>query len=243
MVLCNERRGGWAHCEVDVLKKGEESVFEGLGGLAVDFLNLKSQITDQFLLAPAAHASTSAVSVFRHNSHTPLYHCGGCDSSHRNKMLLLLRRPLSHHVSRTTSSGLLQHASSSTHPYALHIGTCSTTTSSRRRRHTSVIAAVTTSSSGADGDDNDEADDGTAPVQPGKPLRVERLLANLGYGKRKECTSMIKRRQLVYVATGLPAKVRVAAGNRHGAAQLVSVQDTCLIGRFAHLTAICVPTC
>jgi len=27
----------------------------------------------------------------------------------------------------------------------------------------------------------------TAEVVPGKPVRVERLLANLGYGKRKDC--------------------------------------------------------
>lgn len=54
--------------------------------------------------------------------------------------------------------------------------------------------------------DDDEADDS----RPGKPLRVERLLANLGYGKRKECTVMIKRQQLVYAATGQPAKVRQA---------------------------------
>lgn len=164
-------------------------------------------------------------------------------------MLLLLRRPASRHIvlSRTTTSSSLQQASSSTHPYALHhihFAQSRTSSSTSSRRHTSVVARSSSSNGAGDDEDNDDADDGTAAaVQPGKPLRVERLLANLGYGKRKECTSMIKRRQLVYVATGLPAKVRVAAGNRHGAAQLVSVQDTCLIGRFAHLTAICVPTC
>lgn len=51
------------------------------------------------------------------------------------------------------------------------------------------------------------ADDDEAEVKPGKPLRVERLLANLGYGKRKECTVMIKRKKLVFADTGQPAKV------------------------------------
>lgn len=29
-------------------------------------------------------------------------------------------------------------------------------------------------------------------AEPGRPLRVERLLANLGYGKRKECQGLVK---------------------------------------------------
>jgi hypothetical protein len=40
-----------------------------------------------------------------------------------------------------------------------------------------------------------------------KPLRVERLLANLGYGKRQECAVMLKRRRVVYADSGKPAKV------------------------------------
>lgn len=28
---------------------------------------------------------------------------------------------------------------------------------------------------------------------PGRPLRVERLLANLGYGKRRECQQLVKK--------------------------------------------------
>jgi hypothetical protein len=46
-----------------------------------------------------------------------------------------------------------------------------------------------------------------AKLQPEKPLRVERLLANLGYGKRQECAMMLKRRRVVYADTGKPAKV------------------------------------
>jgi hypothetical protein len=63
--------------------------------------------------------------------------------------------------------------------------------------------------SDADGSVDDEETD---EIRPGKPLRVERLLANLGYGKRKECTVMIKRKQLVYADTGQPAKVRQSQG-------------------------------
>ncbi|KAG2493272.1 hypothetical protein HYH03_008409 [Edaphochlamys debaryana] len=37
----------------------------------------------------------------------------------------------------------------------------------------------------------DDDDDGEVAV-PGKPIRVERLLANLGYGKRRECAALIK---------------------------------------------------
>jgi hypothetical protein len=32
---------------------------------------------------------------------------------------------------------------------------------------------------------------------PGKPLRVERLLANLGYGKRKECQQFVQKGRAV----------------------------------------------
>lgn len=66
--------------------------------------------------------------------------------------------------------------------------------------HTKATGA---SAAGMDPADDDEED----TAKPGKPLRVERLLANLGYGKRKECTAMIKRKQLVWADTGQPAKV------------------------------------
>jgi hypothetical protein len=73
----------------------------------------------------------------------------------------------------------------------------------------------------ADSDDEDTLEDATnaassssssgdpaaAKLQPEKPLRVERLLANLGYGKRQECALMLKRRRVVYADSGKPAKV------------------------------------
>ncbi|KAG2450498.1 hypothetical protein HYH02_004999 [Chlamydomonas schloesseri] len=46
------------------------------------------------------------------------------------------------------------------------------------------------------GDEDDEEDDGEA-VSAGKPMRVERLLANLGYGKRRECQQMVKKGHVV----------------------------------------------
>jgi hypothetical protein len=67
--------------------------------------------------------------------------------------------------------------------------------------------AAKASGAGGSIDDEEIDDEEDSIVQQGKPLRVERLLANLGYGKRKECTAMIKRKQLVYAATGQPAKV------------------------------------
>jgi hypothetical protein len=39
----------------------------------------------------------------------------------------------------------------------------------------------------------DDGDDDEGPAVPGKAMRVERLLANLGFGRRKECQTMIKR--------------------------------------------------
>ncbi|GLC33148.1 hypothetical protein PLESTM_000029900 [Pleodorina starrii] len=42
------------------------------------------------------------------------------------------------------------------------------------------------------GGEDDDDDDGDAPVA-GKALRVERLLANLGYGKRRECQVLVKK--------------------------------------------------
>lgn len=43
---------------------------------------------------------------------------------------------------------------------------------------------------------------------PGKPVRVERLLANLGYGKRQECAGMVKVGAVVTTA-GAKLKVRI----------------------------------
>jgi len=40
--------------------------------------------------------------------------------------------------------------------------------------------------------DTAEGDDEEETVAPGKPMRIERLLANLGYGKRKECQMLVK---------------------------------------------------
>ncbi|KAF5832150.1 pseudouridine synthase [Dunaliella salina] len=52
-------------------------------------------------------------------------------------------------------------------------------------------------------EEDDEAEE--EEVTPGKPVRVERLLANLGYGKRKECQMMVKKRRVL--AKGKPLKV------------------------------------
>lgn len=46
-------------------------------------------------------------------------------------------------------------------------------------------------------------------AEPGKPLRVERLLANLGYGKRRECQQMVQRGRAVR-KDGSKLKVRFA---------------------------------
>ena len=48
-------------------------------------------------------------------------------------------------------------------------------------------------------------------LEAGVPLRVERLLANLGYGKRRECATMVKKGQVVFKETGLRPKVRCYA--------------------------------
>ncbi|KAG2440954.1 hypothetical protein HXX76_003807 [Chlamydomonas incerta] len=45
-------------------------------------------------------------------------------------------------------------------------------------------------------DEDDDEDDGET-VSSGKPMRVERLLANLGYGKRRECQQMVKKGHVV----------------------------------------------
>ena len=62
-------------------------------------------------------------------------------------------------------------------------------------------------SSDADGEDDDDTSPAHTQLHQQKPLRVERLLANLGYRARKECAAMIKRGQLVLSATGQRLKV------------------------------------
>jgi hypothetical protein len=110
------------------------------------------------------------------------------------------------------------HPSTAT-PYTCSLGLEGTisSNSSSSSRCSSSSSRWSTSSQGAhrlsakasraarSADDDDDSEDSI--FQQGKPLRVERLLANLGYGKRKECTVMIKRKQLVYAETGQPAKV------------------------------------
>jgi hypothetical protein len=79
---------------------------------------------------------------------------------------------------------------------------------------THLRAKATAGASGGSVDpaeDDEEDSFGGHAGGAGKPLRVERLLANLGYGKRKECIAMIKRKQLVWAETGQPAKVCVCA--------------------------------
>jgi hypothetical protein len=78
-----------------------------------------------------------------------------------------------------------------------------------------VACATSRSGSGGASDDASEDDEGAAAgaaaeEDTSRPLRVERLLANLGYGKRQECAALIKRGRVTYAATGAPAKVRSA---------------------------------
>lgn len=49
----------------------------------------------------------------------------------------------------------------------------------------------------------------------GKPVRVERLLANLGYGKRKECQAMVRRKRVTRAAGGKPLKVSDKVRSMH----------------------------
>ena len=42
-------------------------------------------------------------------------------------------------------------------------------------------------------------------------MRVERLLANLGYGKRRECATLIKRGAVTNAETGAKFKARAGA--------------------------------
>ena len=81
----------------------------------------------------------------------------------------------------------------------------SLSTAGHRKSHR--LAAKASGAGGSIDDEEIDDEENSSIPQQGKPLRVERLLANLGYGKRKECTAMIKRKQLVYAATGQPAKV------------------------------------
>jgi hypothetical protein len=43
------------------------------------------------------------------------------------------------------------------------------------------------------GDDDDASGFDGEAATPGRPLRVERLLANLGYGKRQECAALVSK--------------------------------------------------
>ncbi|MEW5303350.1 MAG: hypothetical protein WDW36_006051 [Sanguina aurantia] len=54
---------------------------------------------------------------------------------------------------------------------------------------------------------NDEEGEDEIPV-PGKAMRVERLMANLGYGKRKECSALVQRSR---VTTRAGEKLKVGA--------------------------------
>lgn len=109
-------------------------------------------------------------------------------------MLWLRQQSATHHGSRLgASSQLLWRPACMTHVHAK-------ATAGGSVDPADEDVKATAGGSGGPADDDDTA-------QPGKPLRVERLLANLGYGKRKECTAMIKRKQLVWAETGQPAKV------------------------------------
>jgi hypothetical protein len=93
-------------------------------------------------------------------------------------------------------------------------------------RYSTLPRASAQQASSADSydDDEDETDNAAATSsssssgpaakapQQEKPLRVERLLANLGYGKRQECAVMLKRRRVVYADSGKPAKVSGGSG-------------------------------
>ncbi|EFJ43850.1 pseudouridine synthase mitochondrial precursor [Volvox carteri f. nagariensis] len=63
----------------------------------------------------------------------------------------------------------------------------------RRNQGRNVAVAVQAVRSAADGNDDDGDDDDEGATVAGKALRVERLLANLGYGKRRECQVLVKK--------------------------------------------------
>jgi hypothetical protein len=126
-----------------------------------------------------------------------------------------LARPHLARVRAAAAGGTLWPAQQRVAPQRLISSLPSTLTSpASRHQHTGIISSsgskAAATCGGGDSDDDDDASG--APQQQGKPLRVERLLANLGYGKRKECSVMIKQRQLTYAESGKPAKVRRCRG-------------------------------
>jgi hypothetical protein len=56
---------------------------------------------------------------------------------------------------------------------------------------------------------NDDEGDEDVP-EPGKPLRVERLLANLGYGKRREMQALVKQGRVLKNGVRLRVRSRLA---------------------------------
>jgi len=97
----------------------------------------------------------------------------------------------------------------------------SSSTSYRFGRRSSVCIKAASRDDDAETDEDDDSSSSSPAAaedeSSGKPLRVERLLANLGYGKRQECASLIKRGRVTYAASGNPAKVsamRVVVGLR-----------------------------
>jgi hypothetical protein len=83
---------------------------------------------------------------------------------------------------------------------------------SPRRRLPPVSASAGKSAGGAEADDGADSDadgggGGADADAAGRPLRVERLLANLGYGKRQECAALVKRGRVTFAANGKAAKV------------------------------------
>lgn len=99
--------------------------------------------------------------------------------------------------------------------------------SSARRHHhhhrqsTTVCRAQRRGGSGSGSDDEDEDDDQddaaaaddssnggtTTAANATKPVRIERLLANLGYGNRRECSTLIKRGRVTLASTGAPLRI------------------------------------
>lgn len=90
----------------------------------------------------------------------------------------------------------------------LHIPLAPSATQTSRAACRMTRAQISTRSvaAGSAADDEDDEDD-QAAAAAGKPLRVERLLANLGYGKRQECAALVKRGKVTLAASGKAAKV------------------------------------
>lgn len=78
------------------------------------------------------------------------------------------------------------------------------TAPSRRRFSSSLVAAAAAAVNG-----HADAADAAPPTlgPPPKPVRVERLLANLGYGTRQECAALIRRGALTFAASGMAARI------------------------------------